>query len=326
MDQLRPVLELLADGQVHSGQALGAALGVSRAAVWKQLQKLADYGLELESVKGRGYRIPGGLDLLDAARLGQALHPEASGLLNRLVLRDEVDSTNARVLALLEEGGGHGVAMLAERQTAGRGRRGRQWISPFSAGVSLSVGWQFSGGVQLLEGLSLAVGVALAEALEEFAVPDVTLKWPNDVWCRGRKLAGVLLELTGDLTDRCGVVVGVGMNVGLPRAQAAAIDQPWIDLQQVQPGIDRNALAAAMLSRLLPLLAGYGDRGFAAYREAWQSRDAFAGQPVELRSAHQSWHGIARGVDAAGALVLELEGGKLRTFHGGEISLRGAQG
>ncbi|WP_237064411.1 MULTISPECIES: bifunctional biotin--[acetyl-CoA-carboxylase] ligase/biotin operon repressor BirA [Microbulbifer] len=324
LGQLRPVLELLADGEVHSGQVLGAALGVSRAAVWKQLQKLADYGLELESVKGRGYRVPGGLDLLSGAQMEEAMAPRARDLLGGLVLRDEVDSTNARMLALLERGEGHGVAMLAERQTAGRGRRGRQWISPFSAGVSLSVGWQFSGGVQLLEGLSLAVGVALAEALEEFAVPDVSLKWPNDVWCRGRKLAGVLLELSGDLTDRCGVVVGVGVNVGLPQAQAAAIDQPWIDLQQVRPGIERNALAAAMLSRLLTLLADYPERGFAAYRDAWLARDAFAGRRVELQSAQQSWRGTARGVDASGALVLELDSGEQRSFHGGEVSLREA--
>ncbi|SDK82453.1 bifunctional biotin--[acetyl-CoA-carboxylase] ligase/biotin operon repressor BirA [Microbulbifer yueqingensis] len=322
--QLRPVLELLADGEVHSGQALGDALGVSRAAVWKQLQKLTACGLEVESVKGRGYRVPGGLDLLSAERLGASLEPAAQDLLRELLLRDEVDSTNAQILQRLEQGRGHGVAMLAERQTAGRGRRGRQWVSPFGSGISLSLGWQFSGGVQLLEGLSLAVGVALAEALDDFGVPGVTLKWPNDVWCRGRKLAGVLLELTGDLTDRCGVVVGVGLNVGLPESEACSIDQPWIDLNQVRPGIGRNELAAAMLSRLLVLLEQYPARGFSAYRAAWQERDAFAGRRIILEAARQSWVGYARGVNDSGALLLDTDSG-LRSFHGGEVSLRGAQ-
>lgn len=324
LPQLRPLLELLADGQVHSGQALGEALGVSRAAVWKQLQKLTVSGLGVESVKGRGYRLPGGLDLLSAERLDASLEPGARGLLRELAVRDEVDSTNAQLLSRLERGDGHRVAMLAERQTAGRGRRGRQWISPFGSGISLSVGWQFGGGVQLLEGLSLAVGVALAEALEAFGVPDVTLKWPNDIWCRGRKLAGVLLELSGDLTDRCGVVVGVGLNVGLPDSLAQEIGQPWIDLNQVRPGIGRNPLAATMLSRLLGLLEHYPERGFAAYRAAWQARDAFADRHVQLESARQSWQGLARGVDDSGALILETTSG-LQVFHGGEVSLRGAQ-
>ncbi|WP_323847300.1 bifunctional biotin--[acetyl-CoA-carboxylase] ligase/biotin operon repressor BirA [Microbulbifer magnicolonia] len=321
LEQLRPVLNLLADGEVHSGESLGAALGVSRAAVWKQLQKLERYGLALESVKGRGYRLPGGLNLLSSEAITAGLAPASRDLLRQLILCDEVDSTNAQLLARLERGCGHGVAMFAERQTAGRGRRGRNWISPFGGGINLSVGWQFSGGVQLLEGLSLAVGVALARALAEFEVPDVRLKWPNDVWCRGRKLAGVLLELSGDLTDRCAVVVGIGLNVGLRGESPAAIDQPWIDLHSVRPGIDRNRLAAAMLNQLLPLLQAYPERGFGAYREAWLALDQFAGRPVRLQSATREWCGTAAGVDRSGALILDMDG-EQRLFHGGEVSLR----
>ena len=324
LQQLRPVLELLADGEVHSGESLGTALGVSRAAVWKQLQKLEPFGLALESVKGRGYRLTGGLNLLQRAAIETALVPVAQRLLGELVLCDQVDSTNAQVLGMLERGAGHGVAMFAEQQTAGRGRRGRSWVSPFSGGINLSIGWQFAGGVQLLEGLSLAVGVALARALASFEVPDVRLKWPNDVWCRGRKLAGVLLELSGDLTDRCAVVVGIGLNVGLPQSSAAAIDQPWIDLNGVRPGVDRNLLAAAMLNELLPLLESYPTRGFAAYRDEWLALDQFAGKPVRLHSAQKEWCGVASGVDHTGALVLDLDG-EYRVFHGGEVSLRGAE-
>lgn len=321
LPQLRPVLELLADGEVHSGESLGTALGVSRAAVWKQLQKLEQLGLSLESVKGRGYRLPGGLNLLGAAEIREGLQPPARDLLGELLVCDRVDSTNAQLLGLLEQGRGHGAAMLAEQQTAGRGRRGRQWLSPFSGGINLSLGWQFSGGVQLLEGLSLAVGVAIARALEEFAVPDVRLKWPNDVWCRGRKLAGVLLELSGDLTDRCAVVVGIGLNVGLRGDVAAGIDQPWIDLQSVRPGIDRNRLAAALLNRLLPLLQSYPERGFADYRDQWQQLDQFAGRPVRVISTRQQWSGTAAGVDDSGALIVDADGER-RLFHGGEVSLR----
>ncbi|WP_295800471.1 bifunctional biotin--[acetyl-CoA-carboxylase] ligase/biotin operon repressor BirA [uncultured Microbulbifer sp.] len=327
--QLRPLLLLLADGEIHSGESLGECLGVSRAAVWKQLQKLEQLGLTVSSVKGRGYQLPGGLDLLDAGAIRGNLSGAAGALLGELDLYDLADSTNARALQALDAGCGHRRVILAEQQSAGRGRRGRSWASPFAAGISLSVGWQFNGGVQLLEGLSLAVGVALARALEEFEVPDVRLKWPNDVWCRGRKLAGVLLELSGDLTDRCAVVVGIGINMHLPPAAADAIDQPWIDLAQVRPGIGRNQLVAAMLNHLLPLLEHYPERGFVPWREPWQSLDQFAGEAVCVQSAQQRWCGIARGVDGSGALLLEMGGEQgetpeLRTFHGGEVSLRPA--
>ncbi|MFV8784273.1 bifunctional biotin--[acetyl-CoA-carboxylase] ligase/biotin operon repressor BirA [Microbulbifer sp. SA54] len=325
LSQIRPLLLLLADGRVHSGEFLGEALGVSRAAVWKQLQKLEQLGLVVESVKGRGYQLPGGLDLLDAETISSHLSAEAKPLLQQLQVHDQVDSTNARVLSALEAGRGHGQVVLAEQQTAGRGRRGRSWASPFGAGVSVSLGWQFQGGVQLLEGLSLAVGVALARALAVFDVPDVRLKWPNDVWCQGRKLAGVLLELSGDLTDRCAVVVGIGLNMRLPAAAAGTIDQPWIDLEQVRPGISRNRLVAEMLNQLLPLLDTYPAGGFAPWREPWQALDQFAGAEVCLQSAQQRWCGIERGVDKSGALLLETDG-DLRTFHGGEISLRPASG
>lgn len=319
--QLRPLLQLLADGEIHSGESLGEKLGVSRAAVWKQLQKLELLGLSVLSVKGRGYQLPGGLDLLEAGAIERGLLPQAAELLARLDLYDQTDSTNARALAALDSTQGHRRVVLAERQTAGRGRRGRNWASPFAGGISLSIGWQFSGGVQMLEGLSLAVGVALARALEEFQVPDVRLKWPNDVWCRGRKLAGVLLELSGDLTDRCAVVVGIGINMRLPAAAAETIDQPWIDLQQVRPGIGRNQLVAAMLNHLLPLLESYPRQGFAPWRELWQALDQFADAQVCLQSAQQRWCGTERGVDDSGALLLDMDG-ELRAFHGGEVSLR----
>ncbi|AWF83332.1 bifunctional biotin--[acetyl-CoA-carboxylase] synthetase/biotin operon repressor [Microbulbifer sp. A4B17] len=307
---------------MHSGESLGNALGVSRAAVWKQLQKLEHYGLTLESVKGRGYRLPDGLDLLSERAVNAHLDSSARRLLRELFIFDEVSSTNSLLLERIEEGGGHAVVMLAERQSAGRGRRGRNWVSPYGTSISLSVGWEFSGGVQSLEGLSLAVGVAVAQALARFSVPGVRLKWPNDVWCQGRKLAGVLLELKGDLTDRCSVVIGVGLNNGLSAKVAEEIDQPWADLQQVRPGIGRNELTAAILSELLPMLATYPEKGFAAYRDTWSTLDQFAGQQVQLQSGSLSWRGVVAGVDEKGALLLDTDDGK-KSFHGGEISLRG---
>lgn len=320
------LLPLLASGEFRSGQALADALGVSRTAVWKQLNALADYGLEIESVKGRGYRIPGGIDLLDAASVRAALAPSAAALLSRLDLQESVDSTNAEAMRQLEAGAGSGLVCSAERQSAGRGRRGRAWVSPFARNLYLSVAWQYQQGAAALEGLSLAVGVAVARALAAHDLPPVQLKWPNDVLYQGAKLGGILLEMTGDAAGACQVIVGVGLNVAMPGRAAASIDQAWTDIESLGGAARprRSALLAALLNELLPLLAGFEQRGFAPWRDAWMALDAYADAPVVLHTGARDMAGIARGVDDRGALQLETAGAGLQSIYGGEISLRPA--
>lgn len=319
------LLPLLASGEYCSGQALADALGVSRTAVWKQLNALADYGLEIESVKGRGYRIPGGIDLLDAALVQAALSPQAAALLTSLQLLETIDSTNAEAMRQVAAGAGAGLVCSAEQQSAGRGRRGRTWVSPFARNLYLSVVWQYHQGAAALEGLSLAVGVAVARALAANGLPAVQLKWPNDVVYRGAKLGGVLLEMTGDAAGTCQVIVGVGLNVAMPDAAATGIDQAWTDIETISGGVrpGRNALLAALLNELLPLLAGFEQQGFGPWHDEWQALDAFAGESVVLHSGAQETTGIARGVDARGALQLETAVG-IQSIYGGEISLRRA--
>lgn len=316
----------LADGQYHSGQALAETLGVSRTAVWKQLNRLqVDFGLTVESVKGRGYRIPGGVELLEATRVREALSPRSRALLGELLIEPALDSTNAEALRRLAAGAGPGFCCSAELQTAGRGRRGRPWVSPFARNLYLSLTWEYEGGAAALEGLSLAVGVAVVRALEELGASGLQLKWPNDLLFQGAKLGGVLLEMVGDAAGRCQVVVGVGINVHMPQAAADTIDQSWTDLRRVAgdglPG--RNRLLAALLDHLLPLLASFGASGFAPWRDAWMALDAFAGAPVVISSGEFRKAGIARGVDERGALQLETSLG-LQPVYGGEISLRAA--
>lgn len=317
---------LLADGEFHSGQVLADALGLSRTAIWKQLNRLQDeLGLSVESVKGRGYRIPGGVELLDVARVCEGLSPRSRALLGALVVEPVLDSTNAEVLRRLSAGAPAGLACTAELQTAGRGRRGRTWVSPFARNLYLSLSWEYEGGAAALEGLSLAVGVAVVRALEELGVSGLQLKWPNDLLFHGAKLGGVLLEMVGDASGRCQVVVGVGINVRMPEAVAASIDQSWTDLRSIAgeqvPG--RNQLLATLLDHLLPLLASFGATGFAPWREAWLALDAFADAPVVISSGDFRKAGIARGVDERGALRLETSLG-LQPVYGGEISLRAA--
>ncbi len=319
------LVPMLADGEFHSGQDLAAALGVSRTAVWKQLSRLEDLGLAVESVKGRGYRIPGGVELLDEATIRAALDAPVSGLLQELQLLEIVDSTNAEALRRMTVGGGPGLVCSAEQQTAGRGRRGRSWVSPYARNIYLSLVWEYNEGAAALEGLSLAVGVAVTRALEHLGLPPLQLKWPNDLLFAGAKLGGVLLEIAGDASGRCQVVIGVGINVTMPAAAAQAIDQDWTDLATIAGGRapGRNAVVASLLNELLPLAASFARTGFAPWREAWMALDAFADVPVILLSGEQRQAGVARGVDERGALQLETSLG-LRPIYGGEISLRAA--
>lgn len=307
----------LADGEFHSGEDLGQLLGVSRTAVWKQLQKLHEYGLVVESVKGRGYRLPAALDLLAPAQIAAKLSESARSDLDIVHLYC-TDSTNTRAVEASAQGI-HGRVWLAEQQTAGRGRRGRAWVSPFAANLYLSMGWHFYGGAAALSGLSLAIGVACARALTSLGLQGLQLKWPNDLLVAGKKLGGILLEMTGDPAGECRVVVGVGLNVTMP--PAIAIDQPWIDLSSLGVKVTRSTLAAEVLSQMHSVLEDFGRVGFSAFRDEWMGLDAFAGAPVTLSSAATVHRGVARGVDATGALLLETGEG-IRHMHGGELSLR----
>ncbi|MEM8564792.1 MAG: bifunctional biotin--[acetyl-CoA-carboxylase] ligase/biotin operon repressor BirA [Pseudomonadota bacterium] len=318
------LLPLLANGEICSGQALAQALGVSRTAVWKQLSALQALGLNIESVKGRGYRIPGGLDLLQENSIRAALAPQAASQLSRLILLETTESTNTEAMRQLKSGGSCGLVCTAEQQTAGRGRRGRTWVSPFASNLYLSVGWEYHQGAATLEGLSLAVGVSVARALAGHGLPQVQLKWPNDILFGDAKLGGILLEMEGDAAGACQVVIGVGLNVAMPKPAADAIDQTWTDLATVGAGEcpPRSVLLASLLNELLPLLADFEHRGFSPWRAAWLELDAYADAPVQLYTGGVVTEGIARGVDSRGALLLETPDKGLQSIYGGEISLR----
>ena len=324
---LRVILDCLSDGGYHSGEEVGELLGVSRAAVWKHLQRLQPLGIQIDSVKGRGYRVPGGLDLLRQQQILDGLSEKALALCSTLEVFAQLESTNTYLMNADEI---HGRVCLAEMQTSGRGRRGRFWYSPFAQNIYLSVGWAFEGGVAVLEGLSLAIGVALVRALARLGVDGVSLKWPNDVLYREGKLAGILIEMRGDAAGDCQVVIGVGLNVQMQSDEAVdrQITQPWIDLHHViqeqnLPQLNRNRVVSAMLEEIVTLLSDYPAKGFGSYWHEWERYNAHADCLVELHSPGIVRSGIMRGVNAQGALRLEVGTGE-ELFYGGELSLRRA--
>lgn len=315
------LIELLADGEFHSGEEVGALLGVSRTAVWKQVKKLESLGLALESKKGRGYRVVDGLSLLSAEAIRSALPAGVSESLPVLDIFQVVDSTNTVAAAKSPGVPGYRYLCLAEQQTAGRGRRGRVWQSPFGRNVYLSLVWQFSSGAAALEGLSLSIGVAVVRALRDAGAGEAQLKWPNDVLYHGKKIAGILLEMQGDPAGICQVIIGVGVNLDLRGASTAEIGQPWNDLYSVVGKVDRNRFVALLVTHLINVLEEFSRSGFAQLREEWGALDAYRGQEVAIHLGEQMLIGCAQGVDESGGLKVDIDGSQ-RVFRGGEISLR----
>ncbi len=318
---LDKLLSVLADGAFHSGSELGRELGISRSAVWKHMQRLPELGLEVYSVKGRGYRLPGGIDLIDAERLRDRL--QSAGLDERLTVVNvaiETDSTNAQGLEALQQGV-HSGLFVAEYQHAGRGRRGRQWLSPLASSLCFTLAWRFNSGAAALEGLSLAVGLALQQALAELGVAQVGLKWPNDLLVDNAKLAGILIELSGDAAGECQVAIGVGLNVALPEGLAEQLDQPCIDLRALGFEGERTELLATLVRQLVRVLQRFESGGFAQLRPAWEAANVFQGRSVRLTSGVHSFEGVCLGVTDQGALRLQTDKGQ-EVFHGGEVSVR----
>ncbi len=314
------LLQLLGDGKNHSGQELASLLNVSRTAIWKQLAKLEALGLELLSQSGKGYCLVGGLELLDKDIISRFLHKTASAAISELTLLTLTDSTNSY---LMRQEHADGISVcFAEFQTAGRGRRGRQWVSPFASNIYLSLRLSISRGLGAVEGLSLAFGVAVVRALDELGVDHLKLKWPNDVLWSGKKLGGILIEVVGDPSGVCHLVVGLGLNLKSEKSMVQSIDQPWVSLDAILPvPPSRNHVAACLLNHIVPLLSNYEGNGFAGYQQEWEALNAHSNQLVDLYMGSVQATGLMRGVSSSGALLLETENG-IEVFHGGEISLR----
>ena len=303
-------------------------MGISRSAVWKQLQKLESMGLQLESVKGKGYRLPQDFELLQDKKITAYLTSKAQSQLQTMQIYQTVDSTN-RVAAdeiitkQTIQGRASGTVVLAEYQTRGRGRRGKDWISPFGSNIYLSIIWDFDTGASALQGLSLSVGVAVKRALAQLGLDTVKLKWPNDIYNNKKKLGGILLEMVGDPAGQCTVIIGIGINVTMPQQSGLAIDQQWTDIRScINEPVSRNKLAALIIENCFYVLSDYERQGFAAYKDEWQASDAFKGELGTVSSAKQSITGTILGVDNNGALKMRLSNGETADFIGGELSLR----
>lgn len=311
------LLKHLAKGDFYSGESLGAELGISRAAISKHMQGIQEWGIDVFRVQGKGYQLAQPLSLLNEGVIQEAVD-------NPVKLFPIIDSTNQYLLEKIDNLPS-GSVCLAEYQANGRGRRGRQWISPFGSNLYISMYWRLEAGMAAAMGLSLVVGVAIVEALERLGFDGVKLKWPNDLYFQDRKLAGILVELTGQAGAAAHLVIGMGMNVFMPENESS-IDQPWASLSQVtdRANIDRNQLTIAFIQSLDRALRDYEIHGMKDFVPRWNRLDNFIGRKVKLIIGPREIYGTVDGISEHGAVLLQTENG-LESYIGGEISLRKAE-
>jgi BirA family transcriptional regulator, biotin operon repressor / biotin---[acetyl-CoA-carboxylase] ligase len=316
-------LRRLADGRFHSGEDIARSLKRSRATLSEALKCAPELGVELFSIPGKGYRLADPIEFLDEMAIAARLRAMDARV--RLQIVDEIESTSTRLLQLAEEGAPSGTCLAAEWQRAGRGRRGRTWVSSLGGSLTFSLLWRFERGAGHLGGLSLAVGEAVARSLAECGVERVQVKWPNDVVADFRKLAGVLVETSGEMQGPSVAVVGVGVNYRLGERALDLIDQPVTDVAGCAPVLpSRSELLAHLLGTLAAALDAFDLRGFAASRDAWRAMHAYQGRRVRVVPGRDSPFD-AEVVDVApdGTLVVSASDGRLLNLSSAEISLRG---
>ncbi len=325
MSEAPTLLRLLADGATHEEAPLMQALGLGGTALARAIDALAEQGLELKSPRVGYVRLPRPLDLIDRPRLESLLPGAHRARLEGIELLDEVDSTNARLLAARGPAHGTGRACVAEFQSAGRGRRGRSWRAPPASGVCLSLGWTFAEPPAALSAISLAAGVAVLRALARHDVLGLSLKWPNDILKDGCKLGGILGEVQANADGSVFVVIGVGLNVRLPAGARAAVlasgglEPADLVIQGSAP--ERTPLVASLLEALVAMALEFEARGFAPFLSEWNRADALKDRPVRVLDRDALREGVARGIDADGALRFE-RGGRIERLTAGDVSLR----
>ncbi|EJD6509867.1 bifunctional biotin--[acetyl-CoA-carboxylase] ligase/biotin operon repressor BirA [Providencia rettgeri] len=312
------LIDILADAQIHSGEQLGDKLGMTRAAINKHIKTLRSWGLNIETVTGKGYKLPHQINLLNRAVIKQQISDV------NIIVEPVINSTNQYMLERIPSLKS-GDTCLAEYQSAGRGRRGRQWVSPFGCNLYLSMYWKLDQGPAAAIGLSLVVGIVIAETLNKISQEKVKVKWPNDLYMNDKKLAGILVELTGKTGDAAHIIIGIGINIGMNKnniESSNTITQEWSSLRDEVEDIERNELSVNIIKALRESLVIFENEGLKPFLDRWFKLDNFLNRGVKLLIGNDIITGVERGINEQGALLLQKNNGEIIPYIGGEISLR----
>lgn len=326
---LKNIVNALSDGHYHSGEALGERLSISRSAIWKNMKQLTEWGVDLEAVQNKGYRLPHPLILLDSDEIAKYIKPHPVFKISRWDIFGSINSTSDYLRTQSISEGLH--ICLAEHQTAGRGRFGRQWHSPFGANIYLSCRWPLNQDASNLGGLSLVISLAIVAALIDYGISGLSIKWPNDILWQGKKLAGVLVEIQAESHGLTQVIIGIGINVNMRRLPTPEIDQAWVSLDSILEGRipndyhDRNHIIGLIMNKLLASLAQFTEKGFISFYDDWVKYDALAYQSVKLRAGTKIIEGLAQGVNRHGHLLVKDADDVIYAYSSGDVSLGDAR-
>jgi len=319
------VFQRLNNSGYLSGEVLAADLAVTRAAVWKAVEQLRELGVELDAQTSKGYRLAAGVSALAAERIEASVSAPVRARIESLDVEWSLESTNTRLLDAIPPATDRAAVVLAEHQWGGRGRRGRGWVAPPGGAICLSLGWQYPDMPADLSALSLVVGLSVVSALQGLGIEALRLKWPNDLVTPRGKLGGILVEMRAEAGGPVHIVAGFGLNVCLDEAARAAVSATGntaYDIQShVQPTPDRNVIVAALIEKLVPALAEFPRSGLTPHLADWGACDALQDQEVRIENQGEITRGIARGIDAHGALLVETPG-EVRRFISGEVTVR----
>lgn len=310
------ILNILNDGQYHDGTSIGAKLNMTRSAVWKIIKKLEEYGVDIDSVKGKGYALREPLILLDAAKIKKKITPKQIGI----TIFESIPSTQDYLKSLKHK---ENIQIcLTEKQTEGKGRLGREWYSPFGKNIYCSCFFPFQKDISELSGLSLVTSLAMVKTLKKMGIhKNIFVKWPNDIVCENEKLGGGLIEILAESHGLSHVVIGIGMNVNMI-VDAENITQKWTSLQKITGhSIDRNELCAQLIDTLLNHLYEFATHGFAPFIEEWIKLDNLMNQTITLKNVNTIIKGKVKGVNDQGHLLLELNTGRVQAFSSGDTSI-----
>ncbi len=315
------IIALLADGKSRSGQEIGDLLNITRSAVWKIMHKLSELGIPVERHQGKGYRFTRPVQMLEKDLIWKSLSPVIQKQITHFDLVDTLDSTNNYMLEQIKQGKPSGSLVISEHQTAGRGRLGRTWHSPYAANIYLAIYWHFDKDTTELSGLSQVISSAVLNALQQNNVPDLCLKWPNDIYHCDKKLAGVLVDMIAESHSSTDTVIGVGVNISM-HTKDDAIDQPWTDIHTITDQFpNRNKITSTLLDFIYTDISEFAQKGFEPFAKRWSEQDCLANKAIIATNGQTTIEGIARGVGSLGELLIETSEG-LVPFLNGSVKLR----
>ncbi len=315
-DNLIKLVKILHDGQYHDGNTLGDTLQLTRSAVWKTIKKLQNYGIKIESIKGKGYQLLEPLLLIDPEKIKNNIAKHID-----LSVFETIDSTNHYLKRFKTNK--HPKICIAEQQTAGKGRFNREWHSPFGKNIYLSCLYPFQKDVSELAGLSLLTSLSIIKTLHDMGIKkDLAVKWSNDIVFDGKKLAGNLIEVQAETHAGCHAIIGIGLNVNMLHDEDKKISQDWTSVKAIlNRYIDRNELCVSLINNLMQYLNKFEALGFEAFIEEWDTLDSLKNKFISLKIFNEKIDGKVLGINAQGYLLLQLSDGNVRVCSSGEASL-----